>query len=180
MKALVIIDVQNEFSPTGKRPVPQFTKYLGNIHSRVSVARQKEIPIAWVKHYNLPHESAAFIPGEWGSEFAGEMGPLAGSEKEVLFEKNVYGAFTGSAIGSWLQSIGADSILIMGFYTHGCVSTTAREAIMAGLNVYLDPETTGTCAIHNDLLGEISADDSKRAALLQLYNMGAKILTTDL
>lgn len=180
MKALIIIDAQNEFSALGQRPVPEHDTYLKAIQSRVEEARRKNIPIAWVKHYNLPNESAAFVPGTWGSELSDGLSILPGTDKEALFEKNVYGAFTGSNIGSWLKSIDADTVVIMGFYTHGCVSTTSREAIMAGLNVVLDPNATGTRAISHKLLGEMSATDMKRSALLQLYNMGAEILDGEL
>jgi len=180
MKALIIIDVQNEFSAKGQRAVPGHDAYLKAIQARVAEARRKNIPIAWVQHFNLPDESPAFVPGTWGSELSEGMGPLAGSTREALFQKNVFGAFTGSGIGPWLRSAGVDTVVIMGFYSHGCVSTTSREALMAGLNVILDPNATGTCAISHELLGEMSAEDIKRAALLQLYNMGAGILDGEL
>jgi nicotinamidase-related amidase len=180
MKALIVIDVQNEFSERGARPVYQHESYVAGIRARVAEARQKNIPIAWVKHYNQPHESPAFVPGTWGSEFTDGMGPLKNSERESLFEKSVYGAFTGSNIGAWLDALGVDTVVIMGFYTHGCVSTTSREAIMKGLKVLLDPDTTGTRAIEHSLLGGMPADDIKRSTLLQLFNMGAEILNGEL
>jgi len=65
--------------------------------------------------------------------------------------------------------------LIVGFYTHGCVATTAREAIMADLAVSLDPDATGSCDITHEILGKLSADEVRRSALLHLSNMGASI-----
>lgn len=177
MTAFIIIDVQNEFSEKGKRPVPDHLVIIDAIKSIIEIARQNKNPIAWVKHYNLPTESSAFIPGTWGSEFVDGLSPQIADTNEKLFEKNVYGAFTGTEIGSWLTSLSVDKVVIMGFYTHGCVSTTAREAIMKGLEVYIDPETTGTCALDHPLLGALSATENHRAALLQLENMGAVILT---
>jgi len=74
----------------------------------------------------------------------------------------------------------ANEILITGFYTHGCVSTTAREAIMADLIVCIDPNGTDACDMEHELLGKLTADEVRRSALLQLDNMGAFItpLTT--
>lgn len=180
MKALIVIDVQNEFSAKGQRAVAGHAQYINNIRDRVKEARSKSIPIAWVKHYNLPNEPAAFIPGEWGSEFTEGMGPCAGSTREIIFEKHVYGAFTGSSIGAWLRSLGADTVVIMGFYSHMCVSTTSREALMEGLDVYIDQECTASCDIKHELLGSMSAQQVKRSALLQLSNMGAMILKGEL
>jgi nicotinamidase-related amidase len=190
MEALIIIDAQNEFSVDGKRPVPDFEQVITVIGQHVSHFRAAGKPIAWVRHFNKPHESPAFVPGTWGAAFypgfgpagepvgpAGEpVGPQIAPEAE--FQKNVYGAFAGSDIGSWLAEHKVDEVLITGFYTHGCVSTTAREAIMRELKVVLDINATGTCAIDHEWLGKLSVEEVKESALLQLYNMGASLKRT--
>ncbi|HYH14884.1 MAG TPA: isochorismatase family cysteine hydrolase [Flavisolibacter sp.] len=176
MEALIVIDVQNEFSATGKRPVPNHTHAIKAINQQVARFRSEGRPIAWVRHFNLPHESPAFVPGTWGAEFSPGFGPQEGCGKEQEFQKNVYGAFTGSNIGPWLQQLGVDSVMIVGFFTHGCVSTTSREAIMAGLQVTLDFDSTDTCDLKHEVLGQQTADEVKRAALLQLANMGATVV----
>ncbi|MBO9584815.1 MAG: cysteine hydrolase [Flavobacterium sp.] len=175
MQALIVIDAQNEFSQNGKRPVPNHAEAITAISKRVEEARKENRPIAWVRHFNKPTESLAFTPGTWGAEFVSGFGPINGHGIEKEFQKNVYGAFTGTDIGKWLKIVDAEKVLIVGFYTHGCVSTTAREAIMEGLDVSLDPEATGACEITNELLGKISADEVRRSALLQLSSMGASI-----
>lgn len=175
MQALIVIDAQNEFSIDGKRPVPNHAAAIDVISKRVEEARLEKRPIAWVRHFNKPTDSPAFIPDTWGAEFVPGFGPKEGFGIETEFQKDVYGAFTGTNIGEWLKAIDAAEVLIVGFYTHGCVSTTAREAIMADLDVSLDPCATGSCDITNEILGEISADEVSRSALLQLSNMGASI-----
>jgi nicotinamidase-related amidase len=175
MQALIVVDAQNEFSSNGKRPVPNFYSALDVINERVRQARSAPRPIAWVRHFNRPDESPAFVPGSWGAEFPAGLGPLEGNSLEKEFHKDVYGAFTGSAIGEWLKEQDVDEVLIMGFYTHGCVSTTTREAIMRDLKVMLDPNATGTCDLQHELLGRMTADEVRRSALLQLVNMGARL-----
>lgn len=175
MQALVIIDAQNEFTALGKRPVPNIENALRVIGERVRRARASGSPIAWVRHFNKPTESPAFVPRTWGSEFLPGFGPDEHSVHEIEFHKNVYGAFTGSDIGIWLKEVKAEEILLTGFYTHGCVSTTAREAIMAGLTVLIDPDATATCHLTDEVLGEQTADEVKRSALLQLVNMGVSL-----
>jgi len=177
MQALIIIDAQNEFSATGRRPVPDFTQAITAIAAHVDQARRENIPIAWVRHFNKPHESPAFIPGSWGADFYAGGGPEPGRQLEKEFQKQVYGAFTGSDLGVWLQQLDIDEVLITGFYTHGCVSTTAREAIMRELKVRLDPAATGACDMDHADLGSLSAAEVRRSALLQLANMGAVIIS---
>lgn len=177
MRALIVIDVQNEFSKDGLRPVPDHAAILSIIHQHVEDARENGYPIAWIRHHNLPSESPAFIPGSWGAEFSPGFGPKLSASKEVEFQKNVYGAFTGTKVGDWLSQLDVTEILVAGFYTHGCVSTTCREAIMAGLEVVLDPDATGACDMEHARLGRMKAEEVRRSALLQLANMGARIST---
>jgi nicotinamidase-related amidase len=176
MKALILIDVQNEFSPTGKRPVPDHEKFIAAITNLVAEARSANTPIAWIKHFNKPNESPAFVPGTWGAELVNGLGPKPESKAESLFEKHVYGAFTGTPLGAWLDEQKITEVQIAGFYTHGCLSTTAREAIMRGLSVTIDPRTTGACAIENPSLGNQTAVEVSRSALIHLASMGAAII----
>jgi nicotinamidase-related amidase len=179
MQALIVIDVQNEFSENGKRPVPNHTNAVEVIKQRVEQARSQGRPIAWVRHFNKPTESPAFMPGTWGFEFTSGLEPEPGNDLEMEFQKNVYGAFTGTDIGAWLKKNDTDAVLIVGFYTHGCVSTTAREAIMLDLDVSIDPNGTGACDMYHELLGKFSADEVRRSALLQLSSMGASVTALD-
>ena len=175
MQALIIVDAQNEFSAHGQRPVVRFTDIIAVIGQRVEEARRKGYPIVWIQHFNKPGESPAFVPGTWGAELVDGFGPAAGADQEVIFQKNVYGAFTGTDIGQWLKDRKIGEVWIAGFYTHGCVSTTSREAIMADLTVYIDPACTGTFDLDHPVLGHQPAAEVKRSALLQLANMGANI-----
>ena len=68
-----------------------------------------------------------------------------------------------------------DEILLVGFYTHACLSTTAREAIMGNFEVSIDPDATGACDLNHEMLGAQTADEVRRTALLHLERMGAQI-----
>ncbi len=175
MQALVVVDAQNEFSADGLRAVPNHAEAMECISDRVREARQEGRPIAWVQHYNKPNESRAFVPGTWGAQLSSGLGPLPGLHSEKSFEKDVYGAFTGTGLEAWLRHIGADSLLLVGFYTHMCLSTSAREALVRGFEVAVDPDGTGACDLDHELLGHQSADEVRRCALLHLANMGVTL-----
>lgn len=175
MQVLIVVDAQNEFSADGLRPVPNHLEALECIRARVADARSGGLPIAWVRHYNKPSESRAFIPGTWGAELSPGLGPDPGRTVERLFEKDVYGAFTGTGLEEWLRALGASSLLLVGFYTHMCVSTSSREALVRGFDVAIDPDGTGARDLEHELLGHQSADDVRHSALLHLVNMGVTI-----
>lgn len=175
MQALLVVDAQNEFSPRGQRTVPNHADALNVIHGHVDLARREHRPIAWVRHHNRPHESPAFVPGSWGAELSPGLGPKSGFGPERLFEKDVFGAFTGTGLETWLHEVGADAVLIVGFYAHMCLSTSAREALVRGFDVAVDPDGTGARDIEDEQLGSQTADEVRRAALLHLKHMGVTV-----
>lgn len=180
MQALIVVDAQNEFSPRGQRPVTNHADAVEVISRWVDAARHERRPIAWVRHHNRPEESPespAFVLDTWGAAFSPGFGPLPGRDTEAEFVKEVFGAFTGTNIGAWLEEQGVDDVLIVGFFAHMCVSTTAREALMRGLRVAVDPEGTGGFPIRHAWLGDQSATEVQRTALLQLSHLGVKIVT---
>ena len=174
-QALLVVDAQNEFSSGGKRAVPNHSAALAVIRQHVDRAREERRPIAWVRHHNKPNESQAFVPGSWGAEFSIGLGPETGVGPEALFGKEVYGAFTGTGLEEWLRANGVQSVLIVGFYAHMCLSTSAREALIRGFEVFVDPDATGACDLENEALGRQTADEVRRSTLLHLTNMGVVI-----
>ncbi|HMI58541.1 MAG TPA: isochorismatase family cysteine hydrolase [Gemmatimonadaceae bacterium] len=179
MQALLVVDVQNEFSPEGLRPVPNHALAMRAIQAHIERARASERPIAWIQHHNKPSESPAFIPGSWGAELSAGIGPEPRHGPERLFQKEVFGAFTTTALDAWLRELGVTEVLIIGFYAHMCVSTSAREALVRGYDVVIDPAATGARDLEHPLLGSQSAVDVRRTAMLQLVHMGATVFASD-
>jgi nicotinamidase-related amidase len=175
MRALLVVDAQNEFSANGQRAVPNHDRALAVIRRHVEEARAAAAPIAWIQHHNKPAESPAFVRGSWGAQLSPGFGPQAGFGAEKLFQKDVFGAFTGTSLEAWLRTQGAAEVLVTGFFTHMCVSTTAREALVRGFDVVIDCEATGTRDIVHELLGVQSAAEVRRTALLQLSSMGVTV-----
>lgn len=175
MQALLVVDAQNEFSPRGQRAVPNHAEALARIRLQVERARREHRPIAWIQHHNRPDESPAFVPGSWGADLSPGLGPRSGAGPERLFQKEVFGAFTGSGLEEWLRSLGADAVLVVGFYAHMCVSTTSREALVRGFEVAIDPEATGSRELEDVVLGSLSAGEVRRTALLHLAHMGVTL-----
>jgi nicotinamidase-related amidase len=175
MKALIVIDAQNEFSDNGRRTVSAHDEILARIQWHVQEARGHGEPIAWVQHHNKPDESPAFVPGSWGAELSPGLGPKSESSLEKLFQKDVFGAFFETGLEEWLNAVKADELLLVGFFTHMCLSTSAREALVRGFSICIDPSATGAHDLVHPLLGRQTAEEVRRSALLQLSDMGAEI-----
>jgi nicotinamidase-related amidase len=166
---------RTSFPRKGLRPVPNHESALEVIAEHVALARAQQWPIAWVQHHNRPNESRAFVPESWGAAFSRGLGPQAGFGPEALFQKDVYGAFTNTGLEEWLRETGVQSVLIVGFYAHMCLSTSAREALIRGFEVVVDPNATGARDLEDEVLGRQTADEVRRSALLHLRNMGVTV-----
>lgn len=178
MRALIVVDVQNEFGPGGLRMVPGHAEALAVITRWIDRARTAGWPIAWIQHHNKPHESRAFVPGSWGAELSPGLEPRLDSPLERHFQKDVFGAFTGTGLEEWLRGHGVDGVVIVGFYAHMCVSTSVREALVRGFDAWVDPEATGACDLKHPELGTLTADEVRRTALLHVTHMGATLVSS--
>jgi nicotinamidase-related amidase len=175
MQGLVIVDAQKEFGPGGRREVENHGEALATIRARLEDARREGRPIAFVRHHNVGPDIDAFVPGSWGAEFSDGLAALPGRPQEIEFVKEVIGAFTTTGLEAWLREHGCDEVLLVGFYAQQCLSTSAREAYVRGFRVAVDPDGTSSRALRHPLLGEQSAAEVKRSALLHLAGIGVEI-----
>jgi nicotinamidase-related amidase len=90
--------------------------------------------------------------------------------------KDVFGAFSTTGLEAWLRSWDVNHVLLVGFYAHMCVSTSAREALIRGFDVSIDSAATGAREIEEPGVGQQSAEEVQRTALLHLAHMGVRIL----
>jgi hypothetical protein len=57
-----------------------------------------------------------------------------------------------------------------------CLSTSVREALVRGFEVFVDPQATGARDLDNEALGRQTAEEVLRSTLLHLTNMGAIVI----
>jgi nicotinamidase-related amidase len=112
-------------------------------------------------------------PGAPSSLPASALRPIA--PVSTSSRKDVYGAFTNTGLQRWLRELGVTELHVAGFYTHMCLSTSVREALIRGFDVVIDPAGTGARDLEDVQLGTLSADAVRRSALLHLVDMGARI-----
>jgi nicotinamidase-related amidase len=172
MEALVVIDAQNDFSPDGAYPATGYSEAVEVIRRAVEDAHSAGRPVVWIRHENAERNSR-FEPGSWGADLDPSLAPLAA--EDAVFTKTVFGAFTGTPLETTLREQGADAIRLVGFLTHMCVSTTAREALMLGLPTVIQADGCSSRPIENPGIGRVDGDEAHRVALLHLASMGASI-----
>lgn len=128
--ALVIIDAQEGFhSPFwGKRNNPDAEE---NIKLLLSHFRKSHLPIVHIQHLSKDRKSPLW-PGQSGADFIDGIEPKFG---ERVFQKTVNSAFIGTGLEKFLRRQKSNFLVMAGFTTDHCVSTSTRMASNLGFKV---------------------------------------------
>ena len=126
-RALIVIDVQNEYF-NGKLCIeyPDVRVTLPNICRAMDAATAAGIPVVVVQHLTPPG-APVFARG---SDTAALHPEIARRPHDLLVEKTMASALTGTPLGAWLRERGIDTLSIVGYMTHNCDDSTARQAYL--------------------------------------------------
>ena len=137
--ALLVIDVQQGFDDPiwGRRNNPDLEARVEELLSSWRAARR---PVLHARHMStLP--ASPLRPGQRGNEFKPVAVPQA---NEPVIEKRVNSCFIGTALDELLRRSGIAGLVLAGFTTNHCVSTTARMAGNLGYEVRVVSDATAT------------------------------------
>src|SRR4051794_27652624 len=121
-RALLVIDVQNEYFPGGQLPITHPHAHLDNILRVMDAATEAGLPVVVVQHTFMRPEKPFFKRGTPGWELHPEV---ASRPRDHWIETNLPGSFTGTGLEGWLRERGLDTVTIAGYMTHMCCDTTA-------------------------------------------------------
>ena len=173
-RALLVIDVQNEYF-TGRLPIVNSERSLGNILKAMVEASKNEIPIILIQHTAIKKDSKTFAKGSKEWEIHDKV---KNRRHNYVIEKNMPGSFTGTYLEALLRRLKADTVTVCGYMTQMCCDTTARQAFHLGFSVEFLSDATGTLDISNSA-GSIKADELQKAVLITQQMKFSKVLTTD-
>lgn len=172
--ALLPIDVQQGFyDPSwGPRNNPGGE---ANIARLLAVWRETGRPIFHV-HHDSRSPTGYLRAGTPGNLPMPEAQPLDG---EPVYHKQVNSGFIGTTLEADLRRAGVTTVVVVGFTTNHCVSTTARMAANLDFETFVVSDASVTFDRAN-LDGRIRpAQDVHDAALSDLNEEFATIVTTD-
>jgi nicotinamidase-related amidase len=174
--ALILIDVQKAFEDVdywgGSRNNPFAETNIGEL---LSYWRQNQLPVFHVKHCSVTPTSP-LVEGKPGNDFMDVAQPV---NDEPIISKNVNSAFIGTNLQQLLTDLGTTTVVIAGFTTDHCVSTTTRMAANLGFETILVHDASVSFA-KEGINGEpYSADTIHAVSLASLKDEFATLLTTE-
>lgn len=163
MRALIIVDVQNDFCEGGALPVAGGTAVAQAISDLLSRPHGYDYVVATRDHHIDPGSHFSDEPDyldSWprhcvaGSTGAAFPAQLDTTSIEAVFEKGEYAAaysgFEGFADGrslaQWLTERGVDEVDIAGLATDYCVRASAEDAVRAGFQTRVLTDLTAGIA----------------------------------
>lgn len=174
---LMIIDPQYNYAGANQPILNQLDKWpsgagesaweaVEKIKPLLSVARRKNIPVIYTKHVQddikfdgfaakVYRDQSQYLKGAKGTMIIEELAPFKG---DIIIDKSYASAFYGTPLLSYLVKLQADSIIIVGGTTSGCVRAACVDAISRNYNV---------AVLYDCVYDRISA--SHKVALLDLW-----------
>jgi nicotinamidase-related amidase len=166
---LVVIDMQNEYLD-GPVALPEARAAITHATSLLSRARDAGSCVIHVAHKG--RAGSLFDRDAERGRIVDELTPLAG---EAVIEKALPNAFAGTRLANLITETGRKDVIVVGFMTHMCVSSTARAALDLGFRVTIDAEACATRDLPDGRGGRVDAATLNEVALVELSDRFAVI-----
>ncbi len=185
-KALLIVDVQNDFCPGGALAIPEGDKIVPSLNRYIKIFLKKKWPIFATRDWH-PVKTKHFksYGGVWpvhclantqGAKFHPNL--RVPKEATLLYkgmdpEKDSYSAFqaedlSGMGFAKWLDRLGIKEIYVGGLATDYCVRFTTLDALKQGIKVRLLLDAVKGV--------DLKPNDSQKA-IQEMVRKGAKKIT---
>ncbi len=149
-KALIVIDVQNDYFPNGSFSLWNTETVLTNIERAIQTATEKNIPVIHVQHVADKSRgmSPFFNEGTEGVQIHSRI--MASAPNSPVVVKHAADSFHETDLEKVLSDLGIKELLVCGMMTQNCVTHTAisKAAEKYKVKVLADCCTTVNEMIH--------------------------------
>lgn len=164
---VLVVDLVRAYTePDGPFALPD--PPLTATHTLVEAARVAGVPVLWtvVRYAADLADAGLFVrkvpalaafaegaPGDWG------VLSLAPTPGETVVVKQYASAFAGTSLAATLVALGADTVLVAGVSTSGCVRATATDCLQHGLRALVVRQACADrdAALHERNLTDLDA-----------------------
>ncbi len=149
-KALLVIDIQNDYFPGGKFPLWNTEATLKSILNAIATAQAKDIPVILVQHIADPEKGPAPFFNKNSEGAAVHPSILEAAPYAPIIVKQFADSFLQTDLEATLSNLGVSDLLVCGLMTQNCVTHTAisKAAEKYHVSILTDCCTTVDQMIH--------------------------------
>jgi nicotinamidase-related amidase len=140
-KALLIIDIQNDYFPGGRMELEGSAPAGLRAGELLAAFRDRRRPVIHIQHISVRPGATYFLPDTDGASIHASVAPAAG---ETVIQKNFPNAFRETRLLDHLRQAGIQELVIAGMMTHMCVDATTRAAADLGFPCFLAHDACAT------------------------------------
>jgi nicotinamidase-related amidase len=173
-RALVLIDVQNDYFPGGKWSLSGIESAADNAAKLLAAARAAGDLVVHVRHEFPTAEAPFFAPGSPGAQIHPKVQNLEG---ESVILKHHVNSFRETDLKALLDRHGVEEVVICGAMSHMCVDAGTRAASDLGFKCFVVHDA---CATRDqEFEGTVIPAGQVHAAFMAALQFGyAKLVST--
>lgn len=131
-RGLIVVDLQNEYLPTGKLPLTGIEAAVAKAGRVITDARRTGIPVFHVRHESDNDSAGIFVKGSIGAQIQAAVAP---DGEEPVIVKHHINAFRETDLKHQLEAFGIEEIVVVGAMSHMCIDAVVRAAADMGYPV---------------------------------------------
>jgi nicotinamidase-related amidase len=141
-RALILIDLQNDYFPGGKWSLSGMEAAAGNAAALLAAARAAGDLVVHVRHEFGSADAPFFVPGSEGAKIHPQVSARDG---EPVVLKHHVNAFRDTELKAILDRHGVEELVICGAMSHMCVDAGVRAASDLGYRCLVIHDACATC-----------------------------------
>ena len=167
---LIMIDCQNTYRD-GVMQLVNVEPALEKARQLLERARNAGIPV-----FHIQHDAGVGSPYDVSAENGQIADIVAPTGNEPVIIKNFPDSFSSTDLDDQLKATGCKNLILSGFMSHMCVSSTARGGFDRGYSVSVVENTTATRDLPDGKGSSIPAEEVQRNSLRGLADLVAIIV----
>jgi len=139
-KALIVIDLQNDYFCGGNMELQNIDEALQKTNELIDFARRQNYKIYFIQHFSTREGATFFIPNTKGVELHSKLDV----KNEIIIEKNYPNSFRDTVLKYELNKENIKDLIVCGAMTHMCIDTTVRAGFDLGYKITLADDACAT------------------------------------
>jgi len=133
MKALIVIDLQNDYFKGGKMELVNSELALKEANIAIKIAREKGYKIYFIQHIATKKDASFFLPNSYGVKLHKNLD----IQNDTIIQKHYPNSFRETTLKDELDKHNIKKLIICGAMTHMCIDTIVRAAFDLGYKIEL-------------------------------------------